>query len=109
MDRAITHKHRNILFKRIIIEENDTIREYFETLSEKKKLKGFDLFQLLTELLGAYFLYEFNIDNQTFFDKVNSFETFTKIVESYIKNGVRSYTKDRNDPNDELYIRFHEI
>lgn len=33
MERAMTHKHRNILFKRILIEEKDTIREYFETLS----------------------------------------------------------------------------
>lgn len=69
-------------------------------MSEKKKLKGFDLFPLITQILGPYFLYEFNADSQTFFDKVNSFETFTKIAESYVKNALRIYTKDRSDPND---------
>lgn len=68
-----------------------------------------DLFQLLTELLGPLYLYEFNHDTETFFEKINSFEHFTEVVESYISNARRIYVKDKNDPNDQSYIRLHEF
>jgi len=78
-----------------MLEQKDTIKDYFTTLSQKSKLKGFDLFQLLTDLLGPYFLYEFNSDTENFFEKINSFESFMKMIESYISTGRRIYIKDK--------------
>lgn len=62
------------------------IEEYFEELSEKKMLKGVDLYQLLADILSHYFLYEFVTDNETFFEKVNSFNNFLQIVQQFINS-----------------------
>lgn len=43
-------------------------------------LKAVDLYQLLVDILSNYFLYEYNVDSETFFDKINSFNSFVDIV-----------------------------
>lgn len=43
-------------------------------------LKAVDLYQLLVDIFSNYFLYEYNTDPETFFDKVNSFNSFVDIV-----------------------------
>jgi hypothetical protein len=49
-------------------------------------LKGVDLYQLLADILSHYFLYEFVTDNETFFEKVNSFNNFLQIVQQFINS-----------------------
>ena len=43
-------------------------------------LKAYDIYQLLVDILSRYFLYEYNSDSITFFEKVNSFNIFIEIV-----------------------------
>lgn len=52
-------------------------------------LKGVDLYQLLTDILSHYFLYEFKSDNETFFEKVNSFNNFLEVVDKFINSEKR--------------------
>lgn len=69
----ITLNYRNLLLKQILIEEKETINDYFSTLSENKQLKGFDLYQLIQTLFSSYYLYEFISDGVSFFEKTQSF------------------------------------
>lgn len=47
-------------------------------------LKGVDLYQLMVDIMGNYFLYEYNDDGETFFEKINSFDTFLGIVNKFV-------------------------
>ena len=69
----ITLNYRNLILKPILIEEKETINDYFSTLSENKQLKGFDLYQLIQTLFSSYYLYEFISDGVSFFEKTQSF------------------------------------
>lgn len=54
-------------------------------------LKAVDLYQLLVEILSNYYLYEYNTDSETFFEKVNSFNTFVDVVEKFVHSEKRIY------------------
>lgn len=51
----------------MLLEQKETITDYFSTLSEKNMLKAVDLYQLLVDILSNYFLYEYNSDADSFF------------------------------------------
>lgn len=75
--------HLNPLFKQMLFETKNQIDEYFLTISPTNKLKGVDLYQLLSEILSNYYLYEYNCDSKAFFDKVNSFNSFLEVVTKF--------------------------
>ena len=45
--RVYSNNHRNILFKRVLFEEKETIDDYFSTLSAKSMLKAINLYPIL--------------------------------------------------------------
>lgn len=67
----------------MLFETKNQIDEYFLTISPTNKLKGVDLYQLLSEILSNYYLYEYNCDSKAFFDKVNSFNSFLEVVTKF--------------------------
>ena len=89
IEKIYSNNHRNILFKRVMFEDKETINDYFSTLSERNMLKGVDLYQLMVELLSRYFLYEYNNDLIPFFEKINSFNSFIEIVDKFIHSEKR--------------------
>lgn len=109
LEHAITVRFRNYLFKQVFLEEKSTIDDYFETLSSNNRLKGVDIYQLLGVILSSYTLYEYNSDSMSFFEKINSFESFTKMVEAFVENERRIITKDKKNPDDYKYIRRYEF
>ena len=80
VEKQPVNNHRNIVFRRALIEERATVDDYFSTLSSKNMLKAVDLYQLLQDILSNYQLYEFIGDHDCFFDKTNSFEAFLQVV-----------------------------
>lgn len=62
IEKLYSNNHRNILFKRVLFEERETIDDYFKTLSDSSMLRGVDLYQLLVDILSPYHLYEFQSD-----------------------------------------------
>ena len=52
-------------------------------------LKGVNLYQLLVQLLSRYYLYEYNSDALTFFDKINSFNSFIEVVQKFVHSEKR--------------------
>ena len=52
-------------------------------------LKAVNIYQLLVEILSNYQLYEYNTDNETFFLKVNSFNTFMQVVDRFVHSEKR--------------------
>jgi hypothetical protein len=89
IEKLYSNNHRNLLFKRVLFEERETIDDYFKTLSEATMLRGVDLYQLLVDILSPYQLYEYNIDSETFFEKVNSLNSFLSVVNRFIHSEKR--------------------
>ncbi len=52
-------------------------------------LKGVDLYQVLVDILSPYFLYERHTDAETFFEKVNSLDTFIAVVNRFVHSEKR--------------------
>jgi hypothetical protein len=52
-------------------------------------LRGVDLYQLLVDILSPYHLYEFDTDPETFFQKVNSLNSFHTVVARFIHSEKR--------------------
>lgn len=52
-------------------------------------LKAVDLYQLLVEILSSYNLYEYKSDGETFFEKINSFNTFLEVTKRFLHSEKR--------------------
>jgi hypothetical protein len=89
IEKLYSNNHRNILFKRVLFDEREAIDDYFRTLSEKGMLRGVDLYQLLVDILSPYHLYEFDTEAETFFDKVNSLNSFLAVVARFVHSEKR--------------------
>ncbi len=89
MEKLYSNNHRNLLFKRVLFEERANIDDYFRTLSDKLMLRGVDLYQLLVDILSPYHLYEFDLDAETFFEKVNSLNSFLAVVARFVHSEKR--------------------
>jgi len=70
-------------------------------------LRGVDLYQLLVDILSPFHLYEYNIDSESFFEKVNSMNSFLEIVNKFIHYEKRISVGI--SPKDIEYVRRFEF
>lgn len=69
------------------------------SLPDKGRLGDYNVNQLLKEILGDNYLYEYNADFEHFFDKTGSYVALLQVVKGY-RNSERSIVP----ADDEKYI-----